>query len=120
MQGSLNQYLLRVSVFLIIIALVVIFLYPVLLSAFLSSIYINSVIILSLFFGLVFCIYQINLLRDHYSVLANFNIHKAPQSLKNTKGLIKNLIYEITEKDGRYKFKSSRIDKILESTAALG
>ena len=116
MQGSLNQYLLRVIVFLIIIVLVVIFLYPVLISAFLSNIYINSVIIISLLFGLVFCFYQLNLLKDNYLVLANFNIHKAPQNLKNTKGLIKNLIYELIEKDGRYKFKSSRIDKILEST----
>ena len=115
MQGSLNKYLLRVIVFFIIIVLVVIFLYPILISAFLSNIYINSVILLSLFFGLIFCSYQLNLLKDNYSVLANFNIHKAPQSLKNKTGVIKNLINELTEKDGHYRFKSSRIDKIIES-----
>jgi len=115
MQGSLNQYLLRIIIFLTLIVFVTIYLYPVLISAFLSNIYINSVILLSLFFGLIFCIYQVNLLRDNYSVLSNFNIHKSPQTLKNTAGIIKNLIYELTEKDGRYKFKSSRIDKILES-----
>ena len=115
MQGSLNQYLLRIIIFLTLILFVTIYLYPVLISAFLSNIYINSVILLSLFFGLIFCIYQVNLLRDNYSVLSNFNIHKSPQTLKNTAGIIKNLIYELTEKDGRYKFKSSRIDKILES-----
>ena len=115
MQGSLNQYLLRIIIFLTLIVFVTIYLYPVLISAFLSNIYINSVILLSLFFGLIFCIYQVNLLRDNYSVLSNFNIHKSPQTLKNTAGIIKNLIFELTEKDGRYKFKSSRIDKILES-----
>ena len=115
MQGSLNQYLLRIIIFLTLILFVTIYLYPVLISAFLSNIYINSVILLSLFFGLIFCIYQVNLLRDSYSVLANFNIHQSPQTLKNTAGIIKNLIFELTEKDGRYKFKSSRIDKILES-----
>ena len=116
MQGSLNQYLLRIIIFLFFIVLVVIFLYPILISAFLANVYINSVILLSLLFGLVFCLYQLNLLRDDYAVLAKFNIHKAPQNLKNTKGLIKNLIFELIEKDGRYKFKSSRIDKIIEST----
>ena len=115
MQGSLNQYLLRIIIFLTLILFVTIYLYPVLISAFLSNIYINSVILLSLFFGLIFCIYQVNLLRDSYSVLANFNIHQSPQTLKSTAGIIKNLIFELTEKDGRYKFKSSRIDKILES-----
>ena len=114
MQGSLNQYLLRITVFLIIIIVVVIFLYPVLISAFLSNIYINSVILLSLLFGLIFCFYQLNLLIDSYAVLANFNIHKAPQSLKNKKGILKNLMNELTEKDGHFRFKSSRIDKIVE------
>ena len=32
--------------------------------------------------------YHLNLLRDSYSILANFNIHKAPQSLKNKTGII--------------------------------
>ena len=115
MQGSLNQYLLRIVVFLILILVVVIFLYPILISAFLSNVYINSVIILSLLFGIVFCFYHLNLLQDNYSVLAKFNIHKSPQNLKNAKGTIKNIIIELVEKDGRYKFKSSRIEKILET-----
>ena len=115
MQGSLNQYLLRVIVFLVLISLAVVFLYPVLQSAFLSNIYINLTIVLSLFFGVVFCLYNLSQLQDNYSTLANFNIHKSPQILKSQKGLMKDLIYELIEKEGRYKFKSSRIDKILES-----
>lgn len=115
MQESLNQYLLRITIFLIIILVIIIFLYPILISAFLSNVYINSVIILSLLFGLIFCFYQLKLLIDNYSVLASFNIHKAPQNLKNKKGILKNLINELIEKDGRYRFKSSKIEKIVES-----
>ena len=115
MQGSLNQYLLRVIVFIILILLITIFLYPVLVTAFLSNIYINLVIILSLIFGLFFCIFQLNILQQHYATLANFNIHKVPQNLKSSSGLIKNLIYELKEIEGRYKFKSSRINKIIET-----
>ena len=115
MQGSLNKYLIRVGIFLFAVVLIVIFLYPVLQSAFLSNIYINSIILIFLLFGVIFCLYHINELQHNYSVLANFNIHKSPQILKKQKGIIKNLIYELIEKDGKYKFKSSRIDKILES-----
>ena len=59
--------------------------------------------------------YQLNLLRDNYSVLANFNIHKSPQILKIKTGIINNLINELTEKDGYFRFRSSRIDKIIEN-----
>ena len=98
MQGSLNQYLLRIIIFLTLIVFVTIYLYPVLISAFLSNIYINSVILLSLFFGIIFCIYQVNLLRDSYSVLANFNIHRSPQTLQNTAGIIKNLFMNLQKR----------------------
>lgn len=115
MQGSLNQYFLRVIVFLVLIILAVVFLYPVLQSAFLSNIYINSIIVLALLFGIIFCLYNLSQLQENYSLLANFNIHKSLQVLKIQKGPMKNLIYELTEKEGHYKFKSSRIEKILES-----
>ena len=113
MQGSLNQYLIRVFVFLIVILAITVFVYPVLQSAFLSNIYINLVIILSLLFGLGFCIYNLSQLQSNYASLASFNIHKSPQSLTNQKGLLKNLVSELSEKDGRYKFSSSKIDKII-------
>ena len=44
MLGSLNQYLIRISIFVLLILIVVVFLYPVLQTAFLSNIYINSII----------------------------------------------------------------------------
>ena len=115
MQGSLNQYIIRVIVFLLAVLLVAVFVYPVLQTAFLSNIYINSIIILSLLFGLVFCLYNLSELQANYASLANFNIHKSPQIFINHRGLLKNLVHELSEIDGRYKFKSSKIEKILES-----
>ena len=115
MQGSLNQYLLRVVIFILVVLLVAIFVYPVLQTAFLSNIYINFIIIFSLIFGLAFCVYHLSELQNSYATLASFNIHKSPQSFTNQKGLLKNLVHELSEKDGHYKFKSSKIDKIIES-----
>ena len=44
MKGSLNQYLIRITVFLVLILVVIIFLYPTIQTAFLSNIYINILI----------------------------------------------------------------------------
>ncbi len=116
MQGSLNQYLIRVFVFLIIILAIAVFVYPVLQSAFLSNIYINLIIILSLIFGLGFCIYNLSQLQSNYASLANFNIHKSPQILTNKLGVLKNLIHELSESsEGNHTFRSSKVDKILEN-----
>ena len=115
MQGSLNLYLIRVVVFLLIIFAISIFLYPFLQSAFLSNIYINLIIILSLIFGLCFCIYHLSQLQFQYSSLASFNIHKSPQILMNKQGPLNNLIHELNESDGHYTFRSSKVDKILEN-----
>ena len=115
MQGSLNQYLIRVFIFLIVILAITVFVYPVLQSAFLSNIYINLIIILSLFFGLGFCIYNLSQLQSNYASLASFNIHKSPQTLTNKPGVLKNLIYELSESDGHHTFRSSKVDKIIEN-----
>ena len=73
MQGSLNQYILRILAFLFIIVLVVVFIYPVLQSALLSNIYINLIIVFSLFFGIAFCLYNLNKLQNDYSILADWS-----------------------------------------------
>ena len=114
MQGSLNQYSARVSIFLFIIVIVAVLLYPVLQSAFLSNIYINATIVLSLIFGIFFCLYNLVQLQSHYAILANFNIHKIPNILMNRKGPIKNLVNELNDNEGNYTFRSSKIDRILE------
>ena len=115
MQGSLNQYLIRLSAFLLLILIVVVFLYPLLQTAFLSNIYINLIIILALVFGLIFNVYNLSRLNSDYSSLANFNIHKSPQVFLGSSSLLKGLSQQIHEGDGRYTFKSSKIEKILES-----
>ncbi|SVE06186.1 uncharacterized protein METZ01_LOCUS459040, partial [marine metagenome] len=115
MRGSNNQYLIRVSIFLILILVITILVYPVLQSAFLSNIYINAIIIFSLIFGLGFNIFHLSQLNSYYSILANFNIHKSPQAFMNQPDLLKNLAHQLSENDGHYTFKSSKIEKILES-----
>ena len=115
MLGSLNQYLLRVLIFVFLVLVIVIFVYPVLQSAFLSNIYINSIIILSLIFGLGFCIYNLQVMQNQYSTLAAFNIHKTPEIFMNKQAPIKNLIHELHEAEGNYTFRSSKVDKILEN-----
>ena len=115
MLGSLNQYIIRICIFLLIISIITVFLYPVLQNAFLSNIYINAIILLSLFFGLFFNIYNLIKLNSDYTALAKFNVHKNPQIFLNSSLLIKNLGQNINEIDGRYFFKSSAIDKIIEN-----
>ena len=115
MQGSLNQYLIRITIFLSLILLIVIFLYPVLQSAFLSNIYINTIIILALMVGLFFNIYHLLHLNKDYSLIANFNIHKAPEIFSSNSFFFKNFSQNLYEIDGRYSFKSSKIEKILEN-----
>ena len=115
MGGSLNQYIVRISIFLLLILVVVVLLYPLLQTAFLSNIYINLFIVISLVFGLIFCIYHLSKLNEDYSTLANFNKNKSPQALLHSSALLKNLVNQLTEIDGRYSFKSSKIDSILES-----
>ena len=115
MQGSLNQYLIRISVFMVLILIVVVFLYPVLQSSFLSNIYINTIIVLALFFGLIFNVYNLSKLNFDYAALAKFNIHKSPQVFLSSPSL-KSIAQQMHEKDGQFSFKSSVIEKILETT----
>ena len=115
MNESINQYLIRISLFLIGILIVIVFLYPILQTAFLSNIYINSVIFFTLVAGLFFSIYNLIQLQSDQEVLSSFNIHKTPEILFNKNGLLKILAHQLIEKDGRYSFKSTNVPKIIES-----
>jgi len=99
----------------VLILIVVVFLYPVLQSSFLSNIYINTIIVLSLFFGLIFNVYNLSKLNFDYAALAKFNIHKSPQVFLSSPSL-KSIAQQMYEKDGQFSFKSSVIEKILETT----
>ena len=114
MKGSLKQYLIRIAVFLVLILVVTIFLYPTIQTAFLLNIYINILIIFSLFFGLIFNIYNLSKLNNDFKILENFNIHKSPQFFLKASPILKNLAQNMSEADGRYSFKSSSIEKIIE------
>lgn len=115
MQGSLNQYFIRINVFLVLILIIIVLLYPVLQNAFLSNIYINLIIVLSLIFGLGFCIYNLSQLQSNYSSLATFNIHKSPQIFMNKTGPLKNIVHDLSESEGQYTFLSSKINNIMEN-----
>ena len=115
MTDSLKKYIIRSVVFIALILLIVIFVYPVLQTAFLSNIYINLIIVISLFFGLGFSVYQLILLHSNYNDLANFNIHNSPKILMNSSNTLRGMANELRELDGRFKFKTSSQNKILES-----
>ena len=115
MQGSLNQYLIRISIFLILIIIIVIFLYPILQNAFLSNIYINLVIVLTLIFGLIFNVYHLSKLNYDYNLLSNFDVYKSPKLFFSSSASLKSLEGQVHEVDGRYTFKSSQIEKIIDN-----
>ena len=54
MSQSLNNYIIRVSVFLALVFIIIVLLYPVLQNAFLSNIFINIIILLALIVGIAF------------------------------------------------------------------
>jgi len=114
MRGSLNQYLFRIILFVLFILILVIFLYPALQAAFISNIYINIIIIFALIFGLFFNIYNLIKLNIDYRSLENFDNNQSPQVFLNSQ-ILKNLNPKIHELDGRFTFKSSQLEKIIES-----
>ena len=77
MPQSLNQYLLRVGLFLAIVFIIVVLLYPVLQNAFLSNIFINLIILAALAVGIIFNLIKLVGLNTDYSSLANFDINKS-------------------------------------------
>ena len=115
MQSNLNQYLIRVGFFLVILFVVIVLLYPVLQEAFLANIFINLIIILALFIGLIYNIYQLILITNEYANLSSFNIHKSPKSFSNSKSILKNISLELKQQDEHYVFKSSSIKRLIEN-----
>ncbi len=115
MQDNLNKYLLRVGIFLALIFIIVVLLYPVLQDAFLSNIFINFIILLALAIGIVFNLFKIINLNNDYNALINFNINKSPKSFLNNNGTLKNITSDLKEKDGRFVFKSSSVNRLIEN-----
>jgi len=116
MPQTLNQYLLRVGVFLALVFIIVVLLYPVLQEAFLSNIFINLIIILALAVGIIFNIVKLIGLNKDFSSLVNFDINKSSQSFNNNSAILKNIIVDLKPIDGRFVFKSSSINRLIENT----
>ena len=116
MQQSLNQYLLRVGIFLALVFVVVVLLYPVLQNAFISNIFINLIILASLAIGIIFNLMRLVGLNIDYIALANFEINKSPKSFLNNNGNLKNISADLKQIDGRFVFKSSVINRLIENT----
>ena len=116
MQQSLNQYLLRVGIFLALVFIVVVLLYPVLQNAFLSNIFINLIILAGLAIGIIFNLIRLLGLNTDYIALANFEINKSPKSFLNNNGHLKNISGDLKQLDGRFVFKSSVINRLIENT----
>ena len=115
MQLSLNQYLLRVGIFLAIVFIVVVLLYPVLQNAFLSNIFINLIILAGLAIGIIFNIIKLIGLNTDYMALSNFEINKSPKSFLNNNGNLKNISDDLKQIDGRFIFKSSAISRLVDN-----
>ncbi|MBT4645570.1 MAG: hypothetical protein HOC10_03605 [Pelagibacteraceae bacterium] len=116
MQESLNQYLVRVAIFLALIFIVIVLLYPVLQNAFLSNIFINVIILIALGVGIVFNVVKLVALNSDYFVLANFDINNSVKSFSTrSNGNLKNLTSDLKQIDGRYVFKSSAITRLIEN-----
>ena len=116
MSQSLNNYIIRASIFLLLVFIVVVLLYPVLQNAFLSNIFINLIIILSLIVGIIFNFYHLIKLNYKFISLSNFNITNSLEAFVNLRGSDKNISLELKNLNGRYVFKSSSIDRLIESS----
>ena len=116
MQQSLNQYLLRVGIFLALVFIIVVLLYPVLQNAFLSNIFINLIILAALAIGILFNLIRLAGLNTDFMALANFEINKSPKSFLNNTGNLKNISSDLKQIDGRFVFKSSAINRLIENT----
>ena len=116
MSQSLNNYLVRASIFLALTFIIVVLLYPILQNAFLSNIFINVIILLALLFGILFNFYHLVYLNNKYISLSNFYITNSIEVFSNLSATDKNIALEMKNLNGRYFFKSSSIDRLIENS----
>ena len=116
MAQSLNNYIIRSSIFLAIVFVIVVLLYPVLQNAFLSNIFINIIILLALLIGISFNFYHLINLNYKYISYSNFNVTNSIQAFSSLRGQDKNISLELKNLDGRFVFKSSSINRLIENS----
>jgi hypothetical protein len=108
--------LLRVGIFLALVFIVAVLLYPFLQNAFLSNIFINLIILGGLAIGIIFNLIKLIGLNTDYTALANFEINRSPKSFLNNNGNLKNITNDLKQVDGRFVFRSSVINRLIENT----
>ena len=113
---SLNNYIIRESIFLVAVFVIVVLLYPVLQNAFLSNIFINIIILLALLTGIVFNFFHLINLNYKHIAYSNFNITNSPEAFSNLRGQDKNISLELKNIDGKFVFKSSSINRLIENS----
>ena len=91
MSQSLNDFIVKASIFLVAVFVIVVLLYPVLQNAFLSNIFINIIILFALVIGIIFNFYHLINLNYKYISYSNFNITKSADAFSNLKAQDKNI-----------------------------
>ena len=116
MSESLNNYIIRASIFLVAVIIIVVLLYPVLQNAFLSNIFINIIILFALLLGIFFNFFNLINLNYKFISFSNFNITNSVDSFSNLKNQDSTIINELKNLDGKLVFKSSSINRLIENS----
>ena len=66
--------------------------------------------------GIIFNLIKLISLNNDYGTLVNFDINKSSQSFINNNGNLKNIAADLKHIDGRFVFKSSSINRLIENS----
>jgi len=116
MSQSLNNYIIRASIFLIAVFVIIVLLYPVLQNAFLSNIFINLIILSALILGIFFNFFNLIKLNYKFISFSNFNITNSADAFSNFNNQDKVIIKDLKNLDGKLVFKSSSINRLIENS----
>ncbi len=116
MSQSLNNYIIRASIFLVAVFVIIVLLYPVLQNAFLSNIFINLIILFALILGIFFNFFNLIKLNYKFISFSNFNISNSADAFSNFNNQDKVIIKDLKNLDGKLVFKSSSINRLIENS----
>ena len=116
MSQSLNNYIIRASIFLVAVFVIIVLLYPVLQNAFLSNIFINLIILFALILGIFFNFFNLIKLNYKFISFSNFNITNSADAFSNFNNRDKVIIKDLKNLDGKLVFKSSSINRLIENS----
>ena len=116
MSQSLNNYIIRASIFLVFVFVIIVLLYPVLQNAFLSNIFINLIILFALILGIFFNFFNLINLNYKFISFSNFNITNSVDAFSNFNNQDKVIIKDLKNLDGKLVFKSSSINRLIENS----